>query len=209
MSEYQVYKLFNSDGELLYVGISANSFVRISAHLRKPWGCEVARQEISGVMSREEALRIEADEIKALRPKYNIRHNARRDDEWRPSVFHPYELFLGMHILGWDANETASQCGVPVAAIEDYLSCNDMSLYDPIYRGLEAAGISISCGSSDIDREFVDVSVDVDIVFGREALPDCSSYIEDRKNLIAYEAAAKRAHLGLRPKRKTPPPSKQ
>lgn len=200
MSEYQVYKLFNSDGELLYVGISANSFVRIASHLRKPWGKEVSRQEISPALAREDALTAEADAIKALKPRYNICHNAQRQEGWRPDVFHPYELHLGMHVLGWDACEAASQCGVSVKAIEKYLTCEDISEYEAIYLGFEAAGVFLTSSSAYITPDEVTIDINAPLVFGRDNLPDCLGFDDARALLKASETKAKRIHLGLRDK---------
>lgn len=72
-----LYRLYNSEEELLYVGISNDPNHRWHRHVGdKPWASEVAMRVFEWLPSRAEA---EAAEVKAIRrekPKYNILHTA-------------------------------------------------------------------------------------------------------------------------------------
>ncbi|MEU9310896.1 GIY-YIG nuclease family protein [Streptomyces sp. NPDC048256] len=72
-----LYRLFDKTGSLLYVGISlspAQRWVHHSEH--KAWWPQVARIEFDWCASRDEALRIEAEAIRAERPRHNVQHNS-------------------------------------------------------------------------------------------------------------------------------------
>lgn len=74
-----LYRFFNDDGVLLYVGISVNVFSRWKAHAyEKPWMDEVTTFTRKEYPSREA---VEAAEIKAIRrekPIYNVTYNVAR-----------------------------------------------------------------------------------------------------------------------------------
>jgi hypothetical protein len=72
-----LYRLFDKKGSLLYVGISlspAQRWVHHSEH--KDWWPQVARIEFDWLASRVEALRAEAEAIRAERPIHNVQHNS-------------------------------------------------------------------------------------------------------------------------------------
>lgn len=67
-----LYRLYDADGHLLYVGITANPKARWSAHSRdKHWWPEVARKTIEWFETRTSAERIEKIEVEEERPRYN------------------------------------------------------------------------------------------------------------------------------------------
>jgi len=74
-----LYRLYDADAQLLYVGISKDPGGRWQAHQwgpeRRPWIREVARQTVEWLPSRSVALDAAAAAIKAERPKYNGKHN--------------------------------------------------------------------------------------------------------------------------------------
>lgn len=71
-----LYRHFNEDGELLYVGISMSALERSIAHRKKShWWNEITRIEIEKFPTRAEALEAEKRAIRAENPKYNIDHN--------------------------------------------------------------------------------------------------------------------------------------
>lgn len=73
-----LYRLHDSDGVLLYVGISSNPRARFTQHsLEKPWWGDVACTDVSWLMcSRQEALAVEATVIRDERPLHNGKHNS-------------------------------------------------------------------------------------------------------------------------------------
>lgn len=70
-----LYRMFDGEGVLLYVGI-AYSFGRRWAQeaVSAPWYPEVQRQTVDWYPSREEAHRLEIEAIQTEKPKYNIAH---------------------------------------------------------------------------------------------------------------------------------------
>jgi hypothetical protein len=67
-----VYRLFNRDDVLLYVGVSWNPKSRIPSHQDKPWWPQVAKSTIDLHPDRATALRAEAVAIVEESPLYNL-----------------------------------------------------------------------------------------------------------------------------------------
>src|SRR5438132_2180190 len=74
-----VYRFFDADDALLYIGISIDPDERWKAHRygtdRNGWPKEAVRRTIEWRDSRPEALKAEEEAIKAERPLYNEKHN--------------------------------------------------------------------------------------------------------------------------------------
>lgn len=87
-----LYRHFDADGELLYIGISLSWPVRTKAHAGSSrWFDRVARVEIEQFETREAALDAEREAIKAEKPKFNIIYN--RKTKARPKKAHkPYAV---------------------------------------------------------------------------------------------------------------------
>jgi hypothetical protein len=71
MRPTHLYRHFNSDNELLYVGISYDAVERLKRHSTE-WKWTVARSEITMFPTREEASAAEAEAVRAERPKFNV-----------------------------------------------------------------------------------------------------------------------------------------
>lgn len=68
-----LYRYFDSEGQLLYVGITKNQFNRLQDHAKiQPWWHEVVTGTFSHYQSREEALDAETVTIATEMPKYNL-----------------------------------------------------------------------------------------------------------------------------------------
>lgn len=71
-----LYRLYDSESVLLYVGISHDPDERLKQHAGdKPWWHHVARRQIVWLDSREEALKAEAEAMVEERPLYNGYHH--------------------------------------------------------------------------------------------------------------------------------------
>ena len=69
-----LYRHFNKDGELLYVGVSLNHLVRLSQHkASSPWFSEITNVTIETFEDRKKVLEAETSAIVKEKPKYNIR----------------------------------------------------------------------------------------------------------------------------------------
>jgi len=68
-----LYRHFDGDGCLLYVGISLSAVARLAEHRREShWYSQIARVEIENFEDREDALEAEAEAIRNEKTLYNI-----------------------------------------------------------------------------------------------------------------------------------------
>lgn len=72
-----LYRYFDADDDLLYIGISIDPDGRLRAHRdnREPWVPAIATRTVEWLDSRSLALKAEEGAIKAERPRYNEKHN--------------------------------------------------------------------------------------------------------------------------------------
>jgi predicted GIY-YIG superfamily endonuclease len=72
-----VYRLWDADDQLLYIGISKSAINRLHQHLQQqPWAEQIVKQTIQRCYTREEAVHVERQAIKNEKPLHNIAHNA-------------------------------------------------------------------------------------------------------------------------------------
>ena len=77
-TRHELYRHFDADNNLLYVGISKSAIARLSQHsLTGHWYDSICRVTIERFNSREELEQAEKRAIKNESPKYNIVHNYR------------------------------------------------------------------------------------------------------------------------------------
>jgi len=76
MKRTAVYRHYNADGCLLYVGISISPIYRTAQHVKNSdWACDVTRIDLEWFDDRASAADAEAKAIKAERPLHNRAHN--------------------------------------------------------------------------------------------------------------------------------------
>jgi hypothetical protein len=69
-----VYRLFDADDRLLYVGCSESVRTRLNAHrCEKDWFPTVTRTTVQGFPTREEALAAELEAIRSEAPVHNVK----------------------------------------------------------------------------------------------------------------------------------------
>lgn len=70
-----LYRMYDEDGVLLYVGISRQPLARLTQHEdMKSWWARVVNISLEKFPTRQEALAAEADAITAEEPVYNVQH---------------------------------------------------------------------------------------------------------------------------------------
>ena len=72
-----LYTLYNKNNDVIYVGVSSYAGRRLKEHQASAaWFDEVVKSEIESFIDRKAAIAKEADLIKTLKPKYNIKLNS-------------------------------------------------------------------------------------------------------------------------------------
>lgn len=72
-----LYRLYDQNETLLYVGVSKSAIARLTQHLdTQPWAAEIVHQRLEHLaVTRRQIEQIEREVIIAEKPKYNIIHN--------------------------------------------------------------------------------------------------------------------------------------
>lgn len=82
-----LYRLYDADDQLLYVGATGNLTQRRYSHRsNQPWGHEIARIEAETFPSRAAALAAEREAIAAEHPRWNVHHNGDHGPKYRPGI---------------------------------------------------------------------------------------------------------------------------
>src|SRR5437868_2611784 len=68
---HAVYRVWDLDGDLLYIGVSRQPVKRVPNHKQKGWGQLIARVELAWYETWSEAAKAEATAILAEKPLYN------------------------------------------------------------------------------------------------------------------------------------------
>jgi hypothetical protein len=75
MRTTDLYRHFSASGELLYVGISHSTLMRLRSHMRSsPWAHEITRIEIEKFLTNEAARAAETLAIQTEHPRCNVKH---------------------------------------------------------------------------------------------------------------------------------------
>ena len=87
-SKTSLYRHYNAQGKLLYVGISYNALNRLSRHaLSSSWYDQIARIDITHFETREAAIEAEKNAIRSENPLFNIEFSLTRTKKTiRPSA---------------------------------------------------------------------------------------------------------------------------
>lgn len=118
MSMTTLYRMFDAQGRLLYVGISARAAMRWEQHRgEKQWWSEVARIEVEHHEDRLAALTAETTAIRRERPRFNIAGTvggasvsaAREGGGLSDELRRPKEIGLRSLIVRWPVAERLAE----------------------------------------------------------------------------------------------------
>lgn len=146
-----LYRFFDRQGNLLYIGISKAPLQRLLQHREeKLWWEEIGTIKLEFFETREEALFQEFTAIQAEQPRYNIHSKKLRQVSPKlgnalPSSLLPTELiFEGESKLGWNLPDDCPHCELPVSPVkidlltgECFYSCPTSQLTWTCRWGLE------------------------------------------------------------------------
>lgn len=118
-----LYRHFDAEGRLLYVGITVDPVARLRNHkLNAPWARDIARVEVSVAFgSREEAEDAERRVIRAEAPTYNTVHTADVLKEERAARVKAHAAALGYPIRAREmrrASGNEGRCSEVIADID-------------------------------------------------------------------------------------------
>jgi hypothetical protein len=89
MAACTLYRHFDKEGVLLYVGISLSAVKRLSEHSKlSPWALDITSVTLEHLPTREEAIKAETKAIREEKPLYNIQQNGDKcvKEEEKPNV---------------------------------------------------------------------------------------------------------------------------
>lgn len=115
-AHHALYRFFDEDGALLYVGISVNPLGRWDQHRAKTWWRDVRAATIEPCESRAAALEAEMVAIRAENPQHNIRRGAVM---WAMAVRIDDALWNAARAVGASRRETIS--GVIKRLLAEYI----------------------------------------------------------------------------------------
>jgi excinuclease UvrABC nuclease subunit len=92
MSAHYVYRIFDQDGRLIYVGSTKNLIARLRVHQQSWFGYQCAKAVANVYQDRVAALEAEREAIKSEQPRWNIKCAWANHPMWTREQFHDYLL---------------------------------------------------------------------------------------------------------------------
>lgn len=118
-----LYRFFNAEDVLLYVGITKNFGQRWINHASsKPWWTEAQRHTAEWFETRCDAAAAEKRAVVDERPKYNIVHKPKAPRRPVPRQPVPPKVHADLSADYWDTADVAAYCGVTPQSVRTYRS---------------------------------------------------------------------------------------
>jgi hypothetical protein len=144
----QLYRLYDADGELLYIGISYSAIARFAKHKQtQPWIDDVCRIEIeSHEVDRWEIEAMEIAAIQAERPRHNVIRNGghNRRDPGRAIAFnHSWPAYhRDMVDLYWSVQRDTAAL---VSKLSEVPGAEIRRLFDEMWQALDYPDMHHEC----------------------------------------------------------------
>ncbi len=138
--ETTLYRHYDVDNNLLYVGISLSWQKRLKEHKVSSWYKKISNVTLEHHESREKAMYYEREAIKKEKPLYNIQNNNTLKEVNKASkeiLDKSQNRFMGNFVnfkLSYSLNELKSMSGLSMKQIELYTKKNILSYYEVTYR---------------------------------------------------------------------------
>ena len=138
-----VYRMFDADDALIYVGQSCAPFIRPMQRLGSAdWPLQVVKMLMEWFPTREEALAEEARLIKAYKPKFNIVMNDENNNRNR-QTHGGKVLALWLKRNGMTVSEFGFNTGLSRKVVDKILSCEVQPSYITIQKLEKVTGDDI------------------------------------------------------------------
>jgi hypothetical protein len=147
-----VYRFFDADESLLYVGVSSQPEVRRQQHAAdKAWWPEVARTDTVWYADRPKALAGEAFAIITERPRYNVILPARDPEAFPPmTVRFPRDVHDGLRRKAFDERKAMNT--LVVEAVRKDLGRRRNDVLASRLEKLAADYLDLASNGADLDR---------------------------------------------------------
>jgi predicted GIY-YIG superfamily endonuclease len=90
MSARYVYRCYQQDGRLVYVGCTINLADRLAAHRSGAHWAQLVTRVVAVVLPKDEAFRIEAAAIVSERPRFNVKGRWKTRPGWTLADYDDY-----------------------------------------------------------------------------------------------------------------------
>ena len=135
MSSTTLYRHFDNENNLLYVGISLHWNKRTKEHeIGSPWFKEVKTLKMEEFETREEAIKAEKNAIRLENPKHNVqRYHIKSSPKPKElTLGFSQGLFLKKHVsfqMSYTLDEAAYALSMKKSDIETHIAKGDISFY--------------------------------------------------------------------------------
>ena len=131
-----LYRLRDSEGGLLYVGVSHSTIMRASQHrLEKTWWLSVASIDVEHFATRTEALKAETDAILNEGPAHNVQGVRVVSDDMVRRLAEAGTQVRELTILRDDAIRDAHDDGLSLRAIAEAVGLSHMGVRRIVQQG--------------------------------------------------------------------------
>ena len=144
MTAHYVYRYYDGNGALLYVGCTHDPASRDGAHARAAgWYKFAVDRTVSEPMERSAALASEAEAIDNESPRFNVRRGTKPASMSQPAHPLAVEVQRRMDDLGVTSFSLAKRCGIPAVTFQRSMTTGNFRL-DHLFSICKALGLDVS-----------------------------------------------------------------